>query len=413
MRIGIVNWSRRELGGAESYLGNVIPELRRTGHEVALWSELDQPLDRDLIPLPEGTPEWCAAELGLERALEALRAWEPDLLYVHLTTGPEVEGAILDVAPAVLFAHGYFGTCISGTKMRKSPVPAPCDRQFGWQCLLRYYPGRCGGLSPLTMIREYRRNVRRRDLLGEYRAVVTNSAHMRHEYVNHGCPPERVHAVPLPVPFPEHAGPERAPRAREGWNLLFAGRMDLLKGGRVLLDALPEAARALRAPLHVTFAGDGPDREEWERLAEGARERAGGRLSTEFVGWKRGEEMEPLWAGADLLVVPSVWPEPFGLVGPEAGLRGVPAAAFAVGGIPDWLVDGVNGHLAPADPPTAAGLAQAIVRSLRDPAEHASLRAGAARLARRFSRDAHLQALTRIFAEAVGRGPHAGVGSAA
>ena len=48
-----------------------------------------------------------------------------------------------------------------------------------------------------------------------------------------------------------------------------------------------------------------------------------------------------------LLVVPSVWPEPFGSVGMAAARCGVPAAAFAVGGIPQWLHDGVNGHLAP------------------------------------------------------------------
>jgi glycosyltransferase involved in cell wall biosynthesis len=76
-------------------------------------------------------------------------------------------------------------------------------------------------------------------------------------------------------------------------------------------------------------------------------------------------------------VVPSVWPEPFGLVGPEAAAYGVPAAAYAVGGIPDWLQDGVNGHLAPGNPPMAAGLADAIVNCLGDPAHYEQLRRGA------------------------------------
>ena len=80
---------------------------------------------------------------------------------------------------------------------------------------------------------------------------------------------------------------------------------------------------------------------------------------------------------SDLLVVPSTWPEPFGLIGPEAGLHRLPAAAFAVGGIPEWLSDGVNGRLAPGDPPSAAGLARAIVECVRDPAELARLRNGA------------------------------------
>ncbi|HEV2147384.1 MAG TPA: glycosyltransferase, partial [Longimicrobiaceae bacterium] len=125
-------------------------------------------------------------------------------------------------------------------------------------------------------------------------------------------------------------------------------------------------------------------------------------VSVEFTGWVGDDGMDALFARTDLLVVPSLWPEPFGLVGPEAGLRGVPAAAFAAGGIPDWLVDGVGGHLAPADPPTAAGLAEAVVRCLRDPREHARLRRGAREVAGRFSQEAHLAALLRIFEGVVG-----------
>ena len=44
--------------------------------------------------------------------------------------------------------------------------------------------------------------------------------------------------------------------------------------------------------------------------------------------------------------MPSVWPEPFGLVGIEAGCVGLPAAGFGVGGIPDWLRPGETGELA-------------------------------------------------------------------
>ena len=95
--------------------------------------------------------------------------------------------------------------------------------------------------------------------------------------------------------------------------------------------------------------------------------------------------------------MPSLWPEPFGLVGVEAGLHNVPAAAFAVGGIPAWLVDGVNGYLAPGDPPTPDGLAVAIIKCLEDPATHARLRHNALKVARRFSINAHLVALLNIF----------------
>src|SRR6202034_271377 len=93
---------------------------------------------------------------------------------------------------------------------------------------------------------------------------------------------------------------------------------------------------------------------------------------------------------ADLVAVPSLWPEPFGLVGIEAGCFGVPAVGFAVGGIPDWLIPGQTGELAPADPPTVEGLAEAIVRALEDPAHYQKLCSGAWEMAKRFSLERHL-----------------------
>lgn len=407
MRIAVANWSRREAGGAERYLSRVIPALTAAGHEVALLYELDEPQDRGSIPLGEGAPAWSVAELGRKGAVAALREWRPDLVYTHIVRDPALEEALLEAAPGVFFAHGYFGTCISGAKSFKRPAAMPCGRRFGWQCMLHYYPRRCGGMSPVTMLRGYRSQARRRDLLPEYAAIVTNSAHMGAEFTRYVSDPSRVHVVPLPVteerPAPGLAVLEVSPRAARGepWNLLFLGRMTSLKGGTVLLDALPLAAEALGKPLRVTFAGDGPDQELWK--ARGAALSAvGPGVSTEFVGWMDDAGLESLWGETDLLVVPSLWPEPFGLVGPEAGLRGVPAVAFAVGGIPDWLHDGVSGHLAPATPPTAEGLAGAIVRSLRDPGEHALLRRGARETAGRFCQEEHLSALLRVFENVAG-----------
>ena len=77
-------------------------------------------------------------------------------------------------------------------------------------------------------------------------------------------------------------------------------------------------------------------------------------MAIEFVGWVNAQQADVLLTDCDVLVLPSLWPEPFGLVGSEAARHGVPVVAFAVGGITEWLTDGVNGYLAPGDPPSAA-----------------------------------------------------------
>lgn len=418
MRIAVVNWSRRKVGGTETYLGNIIPGLIGRGHSVALWHEIDRPRNREPIELPPGVPSWCVEELGTERALDALRQWKPDIIYTHSLMTPELEAATLGVAPAVFFAHAYYGTCISGSKTFKKPEMRPCGQRFGPKCLARYYPRRCGGLSPLTMLRLYRLQSRRLELLHSYRAVLTHSLHMHDEYVAHGLSPERVHYLsyyahsssehyreppeksPRPEPFDGAASVEPRERKRPHLNLLFAGRMETLKGGSLFIESLREVRGELSSPLRVTFAGDGPERVRWERLASQVEQRTGG-VEIEFTGWVRRERMEELYKECDLLVFPSVWPEPFGLAGPEAGLHGIPVAAFNVGGVPEWLADGVNGYTAPGDPPTAGGLARAIVKCLRDPEEHARLRRGAVSSARQFSLHNHLRALDGVFSRAL------------
>ena len=107
----------------------------------------------------------------------------------------EVERRTLDIAPAVFFAHNYYGTCISGAKTFKNPVVTPCDRRFGWQCLAQYYPRRCGGWNPVTMVRLFRQQRDRLELLSRYGAIVTHSAHMQNEYINHGLTASRVFNV--------------------------------------------------------------------------------------------------------------------------------------------------------------------------------------------------------------------------
>ena len=412
MRIAIVNTHHARVGGVETYLDAVIPALDAAGHQIALLSELDSPPSLPRIRLPGGAPAWCASEMGSAAALDVLAGWRPDVIYVHGMEDLSAAERIVESAPAVLFAHGYYGTCISGNKMFSAPRLRPCARRFGWRCLIQYYPHRCGGLSPLRMWNDYQKQNARLALLGRYATILTASEHMRAEFVRHGLPAQRVHAIRLPL------APERYPRSpaagtvqmmpaeNRELRLLFVGRMTPLKGGSIMLDALALAAPSLGRPLKVTFVGDGPERARWEQKSR-RLQAENTNLQIEFSGSLNPESLDQFMLNSDLLVVPSTWPEPFGLVGPEAGCHGLPAAAFAVGGIPEWLSDGVNGHLAPGDPPNAAGLARAIVECVRDPAELARLRSGAKEMARLFELDAHLDALVAILGQAAGIAPPA------
>jgi len=326
-----------------------------------------------------------------------LRDWRPDVLYCQGLSDPQFEAEALAIAPGVFYAHNYC-TCISGAKTRKFPRPGPCPRQFGWQCLLQYYPRRCGGWNPLTMLSQFQLQANRIKLLSHYEAVLANSEYVAAEYRRHGVRAHCVHPF-VNAPSADSLPGTAAGRSKPYWQLLFLGRMDLLKGGRVLLDALPIVRAGVDRDLKMVFAGDGPDREAWERRA--ARlQRSNSGLEIRFVGWVDGPALESLFSDSDLLVMPSLWPEPFGLAGPEAGLRCLPAVAFAVGGIRDWLQNGVNGFLAPGDPPRPEGLALAISQAL-DSSHYSRLRVAARRLAQSWAMEKHMTDLLRILESGV------------
>jgi glycosyltransferase involved in cell wall biosynthesis len=398
MRVAVANRHRGIVGGAESYIKGVVTALESAGIELALLSEVESAPGRESIDLSTGAPTWCVSDLGEAAALAAMRTWRPDVVYVHLIESPALEAQLLELAPAVLFAHSYHGMCISGEKTFKFPVVRPCGLRFGRKCLLHFYPNRCGGLSPFTMWQDYLKQSERHSILPKYCAIATASEYVRRELIANGAKPDRVHKIPmmLSATFAEPGKQQFASLADGTKRILFVGRMGLLKGTGTLLESLPAVAAALNSKINLTLIGDGPGRTAWEENARRVQVRDG-RISIQMAGWKKPEKIRAMLAEAELLVVPSVWPEPFGLVGPEAGRLGVPAAAFDVGGISEWLVDGVNGVLAPGNPPTAQGLADAIVRCVHDPAVHKRLRAGALELSQRFDTRLHVQSLIEIF----------------
>lgn len=209
------------------------------------------------------------------------------------------------------------------------------------------------------------------------------------EVVENGIPPERLHLVPL---FPPASTPDPLPPAQRSFTnrILFVGRLTALKGWSHLLDAIPRVAAELDRSLTLVVAGDGPDRTVCEKECR----RRG--ISAEFLGWIGSDRREAEMRAADILAVPSVWPEPFGLVGIEAGCLGLPSVGYAVGGIPDWLEPGVSGESAPGERPDSRELSAAIVRAIADPDHWQRLRVGAWETAKRFSPEAHMDPLIPI-----------------
>lgn len=402
MRIAVLSQYVHDAGGVEVYLQHVLTALADRGHQVAVWYEFKPPPGRRQF-VADGTQAHRIDAGNLPAAVASLNAWNPDVVFLNGLSSPAAELQFTAATPTVVFLHGYHGTCISGTKTRMFPSATPCSRPLGPGCLAHYFPRRCGGWNPVSMIEAYQQQRRRQRLLARAAFVATFSSHMREEAVANGVHPER--AVHLPIFAPSAESPsgrihelfEREEQPSR-WQLAFLGRMERLKGAHLLIEALSLLEPALRSKLRVTFAGDGRERTRLEAAASRVAD-----VDTHFTGWISPAERRGLLTSADLLVVPSVWPEPLGLVGIEAGAAGVPVIAFDVGGVREWLKDGVNGRIVESLPPSAPGLAAGIRDCLSDPRRLRRWSESATRLTQQHAAAAHVAALEGLLQTAAAR----------
>ena len=87
MRILIATWSCRRVGGTETYLGRIAARLAAAGHALAFGFEVDAPVERARVPLPDATLSFRLPADGLEQA----RAWKPDVIYAHGLLDPSAD----------------------------------------------------------------------------------------------------------------------------------------------------------------------------------------------------------------------------------------------------------------------------------------------------------------------------------
>jgi glycosyltransferase involved in cell wall biosynthesis len=203
------------------------------------------------------------------------------------------------------------------------------------------------------------------ELLADAPAVITTSAWTRARLVEHHLlEVDRVH-VAVPGVVPDDLP---APGTASGGNLLCVAPLVPAKGQDVLLAAL---ARLTDLDWHLTLVGSASaDRDFADELRKAAAE-AGTADRVVLAGELAGADLRAAYAGADVLVHPSL-AETYGMVVTEALAHGLPVIASAVGGVPEALGRSAEGRLpgllvAPADP-------EALASALRSWLERPGLR---------------------------------------
>jgi glycosyltransferase involved in cell wall biosynthesis len=396
VRIAITGAHQAIVGGAETYLKWLLGTLAARGHEVAFAFEhaasgSEQRVDGELDP----RRSWDIGKLGRSELMGRLEAFRPDLVFLQSASDHTLDLEVSRRFRCVLFAHAFYGTCATGWKVHHLPTLQVCTRRFGPACLPLNYLRGCGARNPAQLLRIYENQRTRAKVVSGAVGVVVASDYMRQVYVQNGVDERRVRVIPYPTSLePDVSAPSEEANGLPR-RVLFLGRLTTGKGGVRAIQAVALCQRRLGdRQLVMTMAGDGPELERCRRLAAELGVRC------ELTGWVGAERRLQLLRAADVLVVPSLWPEPFGMVGLEAASLGVPSVAFRTGGIVDWLRPGASGELAEGF--GAEALADALDRALRDGRHHQQLRLGAWQTSLHFRGNQHADLLEAFFRELTG-----------
>ncbi len=146
-------------------------------------------------------------------------------------------------------------------------------------------------------------------------------------------------------------------------------------------------------PATLVLVGDGPDRDATQQEVD----RLGLAKDVRFLG--KVDRVAEVLRGGDLFLLPSQT-ESFGLAALEAMACGVPVIASRVGGLPEVVLDGETGALAPLG--AVEEMTERALAILRDPAAHGRLRAAARARALEFSTDIVVPRYERLYEEVLG-----------
>ncbi len=124
--------------------------------------------------------------------------------------------------------------------------------------------------------------------------------------------------------------------------VVFLGQIREIKG---VADFIAMARRIPDPNVRFLLAGECRDPEKFAGSYTPAdlQTLIGDDTRIRYIGYIK--EVENVYHTADIIVAPSRWQEPLGLINLEAGACYKPVVATRVGGIPEVVVDGVNGYL--------------------------------------------------------------------
>lgn len=401
LKILWVNDYAYPLGGAETYALQVAEGLKSRGHELRWltsqsrgggWlSEVSRsvsPFHQDFFAagltggsrIRRGLQQWRNPS-AQRAAFHAVKTFSPGVIHLHSFLG-KLSPSILTVfkkIPTVATLHTYKAICPKGTK--QLPDSSACEQPFAGSCV------RAGCLSRLEYTHEWLKRRCSGSAWSGIDLALAPSRYLQQVFRREVSEVEIRH-----LPYGTDFSCRRRSKKNGRGIVLYAGRLTEIKGVDTLIRAFATVLCALPW-AQLIIAGDGPQASVLRQLAGDL----GIYRSVSFLGQLDAASLVEWHEKADVVVVPSRWPENSSLSLIEALALGSAVIATEVGGSSELLQGGRAGKL------VASGDVEALALAMKEILSNETLRReleiAAQASARTYELPTHLDHLEKIYLE--------------
>jgi glycosyltransferase involved in cell wall biosynthesis len=355
------------MGGAEISARDIAAGLTERGHTVTIltsWYGLQRPqregaIRRTLQYIP---PPHLDQQRSKWQQLSLLYQFYKG--YHNVANAQELRRVLADCQPDVIYLWEVTGLGSNSLIKGLQDLHIPVIFQLGSYWLQYAY-------SPQTEQSHLRLRWLKNLLIGSvpdftYTSLIAVSETVKQKYIESGCDANRIEIIyngidPVFTDTPRFAQKETVDKNIT--QLLFVGRVCTEKGILVICKALDILINTQgRRDPHLNIFGAG-EPGYLKELCSYLQEKQLMQVVT-FHGKVSQEELIQRYDRSDIMLIPSLWQEPFGLVVVEAMARGLPVIASRVGGPAEIVTHEKDGLLVAPD--DAQALAEAIERLLTE-----------------------------------------------
>lgn len=359
MRVLIINDKLTDEGGSEQNILDTAAELRRRNYDVTLST----------LPLSKKEVRF-------------------DVVYIHNIFDPDAYLRLSKIAPVVHYVHDHRSYSPSLSRFHFNSLDI-CSSKSLTHFLVFSYLERCSTRSVPKLLRTYYTKKKLIKAQNKISKVIANSEFTRDSLIHFGVSKSNIELIHPSIRTQESKAGDKT----KDKIILFTGRLFIEKGVEYVIRAMEKVDNGI-----LWILGTGWDEERLKELVKELKIEH----KVKFFGFVDSDKLDDFYQKAYLGVVPSIWPEPFGLSGLRFMSHSKSVVAFDSGGIKDWLKDSETGYLVKRL--DVEQLADKINKLLSD--EKLALEMGKNGyhdFQRKFSIKTHVDRLEKVFREVVGK----------